>query len=248
MCTVCGRLRCSRCVRTHVCCVARRHVQAGAFIANTVGTAILACPRGCTGPPHPPSQCLRPRPPDSADVHAHGAFCVSFAKGRIKVLAAATDRAEVWQITATGLDGVKTQKYAVLGPALPGSIIATNVPGNAHRIKTLAACRVDPCGGAWVPRAAFAGVSRDAWRALAASQCAWARVVTRRGSARGQVASVPPHARMRVGEFPVAQLPPAHTTTARGTIVCCYCRRAFGSVPAYTAACAPDATICHAVP
>lgn len=221
-------------------------MPAGAFVANTLGTAIMACPRGCTGPSHPLSECRRPPIQPATDVLVHGDFCVSVAKGRIKVLAAATDRAEVWQITATGLDGVATQTYRILGPALPGTIIASSANGSAHRIQTLASCRVAACGGAWVPVGpdAFAGIPRRIWAALAASQCAWARVVTRRTNARGQVAHVLPHMQVCVAAYPVAQLPPAYKTTARGTVVCSYCRRAFGSAAAYATACAPDA-ICH---
>lgn len=162
------------------------------------------------------------------------------------MLAAATDRAEVWQITATGLDGVATQTYRILGPALPGTVISSCATGSAHHIQTLESCRVAACGGAWVPVGpdSFAGLPRRIWVALAASQCAWGRVVTRRSSARGQAARVLPHTQMHIAEYPVAQLPPAYKTTARGTVVCAYCRRAFGSAAAYAAACAPDA-ICH---
>ena len=178
----------------------------------------------------------------------HGSYIVEFNKGRIKIIAAPLDAAEVWGINGTALDGTSVQRYCIIGPALPGSVINVGDCGGTIRIRTLEACPVVLHGAKWMPTGAFAGMSRAAWAKLAASACAWRRAIVRQSvppSARGR-ATVPAHAQFSLRQNPIGQMPPMFSKTARGTIICSYCRRAFTTSADYENACAPECGIYQA--
>ena len=217
-------------------------MPATALIVHTLGASCLSCGRGCVGGGTHDANvtCNRGLP---ADVRMHNGFCMSVVAGRWKLLQSSLDVAEVWEIRESRADSTIGLHYCIVGPSLPGTILGISAAGN-WTARTLETAKVVRVGAAWIPLTPFMGISVLQWTRMAASTCAWRRLVHQKpAGARPAGALTPPHTAAAVNGYPVEQDPPMYTRGKR-TVVCCYCKMFFGNVSAYADSCAPDASIC----